>query len=173
MINILKFKNSFFILAFTVIFSLGSSYAEEQTRESVEVSDSVIEKNVPAYKMSLTRLIEEAEKNLQRVDAQIKNQEKEKLARELLEEGNSLYKTGDLENAQKKWKEALKITKDPSFKKYIKESEKQALKEKEEKDRARKLEEKAKKKASYEAKLEAKKQAHLEAKKKKLESKKK
>lgn len=161
-------KKYILIILFAFLISMAAlSYAEESARESITVDNSVIEKEIPTYRMSLQRLIQEAEKKLKKIDKEIKNQENELIARELLEDGNTLYSESKLKEAKAKWNEALKITKDPSFKKYLKENEKRFRKETADAARLKKLEEKAKKKAAYKAKIEEKKRKRAEIKKQK------
>ena len=161
----MKTNTLYFLILFVFIASF--SHAEEPTRESIAVNNAAIEKEIPSYRMSLQRLIKEAEMNLKKVDKEIKKQENANLARKLLEEGNALYKEDNLKGAQQKWQDALKITKDPSFKKYLKENEKRFKKEAADAAHAKKLQDKKNKAAASRAKIEEKKRKIAEAKKQK------
>jgi len=85
------------------------------------------------YTCSLKQLIKEAKENIAKVDKEIekkaaedRNTRLEAQAREYFEAGNAYYKQGKLEDAKKQWQAALEITKDPSLKGYIEESDRKA-----------------------------------------------
>ena len=105
----------------------------EPEKEKVEISPEVIEKTMPSYKLNLKQLIEEAERNIKKVDDELKkqeifkrNQEKEAKCRGLFEKANALYAQGKLKEAKEEWIKALALTKDPEIQGYIREAEKRA-----------------------------------------------
>lgn len=107
-----------------------------QEKSSVEISSENIEKTLPAYNANLKKIIEEAERNIARIDGELKkreavkrNEEREAKVREHFEAGNKLHAEGRLEEAKVEWEKALEITRDPEMRGYIKESEKRARKE--------------------------------------------
>jgi len=88
------------------------------------------------YTYSLKQLIEEAKKNIKKIDEELekreiekRNREREAKAREYFEKGKSLYKVGKLKEAKQAWQKTLEITKNPEMKDYIKKSEKKAKRE--------------------------------------------
>jgi len=195
-----KIKQNNFILIISLILFLNSFlFAQEPNqKQKIEINPQEIEK-IPAYKLSLKQLIQEAQKNIKKAEEKIKQQkflEKNK-AKELLvcqhfERGNLLYRQGKYEEAKKEWFEAIKITEDPAMKEYIKNLEritqeeeaikKRQLQEVKTEELAQKKEEISRqiqkryiKRLSLRQRkvLEKEKQARLEKKKRKIEEEKK
>ncbi|MCK4946873.1 MAG: hypothetical protein KAS46_00720, partial [Candidatus Aureabacteria bacterium] len=88
------------------------------------------------YTLNLKQLIKETEKNIKKVENEIeegkindRNRKREDEVKKHFEKGNILHKEGKLKEAKKEWQKALKISKDPEMKGYIKESAKRAKKE--------------------------------------------
>ena len=164
----------------TILVFLFSNTLLAETDTKMPVKKESVEKNMPSYSLSLKQMIEQAKKNIKKVDDEIRVRGNEEKAREHFDKGNQLYKSGDLAGAKEEWEKALKLTDDPKMKNYIKRQEKNEREEMEKQERAakekqRKLDEakKEKEKAAREAKREAErkqkeaeKQARLEAKKK-------
>ena len=104
--------------------------------EKLEIQPEAVAKTMPAYKFTLKQLIEEARRNILRVEEDIRQQEilernktREAEIREHFEKGNALYQEGKLKEAKKEWEEVLRITGDPEMKNYIRQAEKIARKE--------------------------------------------
>ena len=150
----------------TVIFLLTSgipAFAEEPKQDK-------------GYTYNLKQLMEQTEKNIEKVDEKLKeqeiekeNQKRETEAREHFEKGNTLYEGGKLKEAKKEWQRALEITKDPQMKDYVRDSEKKARKEelaqrKEQREKQRRLEAEQREKERLER--ERQKQLELEKKEK-------
>ncbi len=126
--------------------------ADTQKRDSSKKAQYRTTPEIKGYTYNIKRLLEQIEENLQRVDEEIKeaeirkrNEEREAKVIEYFERGNAFYKEGKLKEAKKEWQRALKISKDPEMKDYIKKAEKRAREEelarkKEEKERQRRLE---------------------------------
>lgn len=151
----------------SLAFMLSVAYSEEtsDTKSSIEIKPENIEKSVPSYNLSLKKLIEEAEKNIKKIDGDIKereilkrNQEREDSAREHFEKGNRLYAEGKAEEAREEWQKSLDITKDPEMREYVRKSEERAWEE----ERARKKEEAARQEALAAEKKEAERLARAE-----------
>lgn len=133
-------------------------------------------KQEKGYTYSLKQLIEQTEKNIEKVDEKLKereieeeNRKRELEAREHFEKGNALYKEGKLKEAKSQWQKALEITKDPQMKSYVKMSERRARKEelvrkREEKEKQRRFEAEQREKERLER--ERQKQLELEKKEK-------
>ncbi len=135
-------KLKFFIIILITVFIPASIYAQE-----IEIKSEKVAEKLPSYPYNLKRLIREAERNLKKVNKQIKekealekNREKEKVAREHFEKGNTFHKEGKLEEAKKEWQEIIEISKDPEIKDYIRKAEKIAREEKITKEKKRKEE---------------------------------
>ncbi|NQT23405.1 MAG: tetratricopeptide repeat protein [Candidatus Omnitrophica bacterium] len=97
--------------------------------KKIEISEKIIEKELPFYRFSLKELIEEVDKNIKKAELGIKgkkvrvrNQGREKLIREHFAKGLSLYKEGKLDEARKELLTALEISQHPDMEDYIKES---------------------------------------------------
>jgi tetratricopeptide (TPR) repeat protein len=93
-------------------------------------------KHQKGYTYNLEELSRKAENNIKKVNKKLEERKKEELnkereleAKDCFEKGNMLYGQGKLEEAKKEWQKALSITKDPSMKKYVRESEKKARNE--------------------------------------------
>ncbi len=125
-----------------LVFVSGRLYAQE-----IEIKTQEVERKIPSYSYNLKELIKEAEKNLKKVDEEIRkrdvlkeNREKEKIAIEHFEKGNRLYQEGNLDEAKKEWKNVMEISKDPDMKDYIFKAERRAKEEKILKERKKKEE---------------------------------
>lgn len=144
----LKFMTSFITIAFLLISTI-PAFSQEQRAEK-------------GYTYNLKQLIEQVKKNIKKADDELKkreigkrNQQRENEAREYFEKGNALYEEGKLKEAKQAWYNALKITKEPGMKGYIKKTAKRALEEtrarkKEERERQKKLKAEQKKKRQQE-----------------------
>ena len=131
-----------FLLIF--IFFSGNIYTHAREKQ-VEIPRKIIEKEMPAYAKNLKQLLGEAEQNLAKIETELKkradfknNQEKERFIRKCFEEGNLLYKQGYPEKAVKEWEKALKISKTPEMRGYIRCYEKKLKKEEARKEKAEK-----------------------------------
>jgi len=82
------------------------------------------------YSYNLKNLLEETQENLEKVEQEIENREKEARIRMYFEKGNELYEEGKLKEAKSQWQKALKISKDPKMREYIKKAEIKAKEEK-------------------------------------------
>lgn len=116
------------VLIFLFIFLLIPAFCfaqeiEEPEKEKIEISPEAVEKKMSSHAFNLKQLIKEAEKNIKKVDTQIRNQEREVTVRQHFEKGNQLYQEGKLKEAKKEWQEALSITKDPEMKEYIRQAQ--------------------------------------------------
>jgi len=96
-------------------------------KQTVTVSQETISKEMPNYAFNLKRLIKKAEKNIEKLDAEIKNQIREKRIRECLDKTQALYDQGVLEEAEKEMEKANKLSDDPQFRKYLQRSNKRGL----------------------------------------------
>jgi colicin import membrane protein len=141
----------------------------EADKEKLEISLETVEKAMPVYSLSLKQLIEEAEKNIKKVDKELKeqkifreNRERETKVREYFEKGNLLYGEGKLEEAKKEWQEAVSITGVSEMKGYIQEAERKAR----EAELAR---QKAEEERQRQIAAEKREQARLEAEKRRQE----
>lgn len=83
---------------------------------------------------SLSELIRQAERNIQKVDGILNERElaernaaREEQARLSIERGNRLYAEGDLAGARKAWREALSITDNPEMERYLAEEQRKAM----------------------------------------------
>lgn len=88
------------------------------------------------YTLSLKELINQAQENIDKVDAQLEkkkidreNEERESLARAHFQKGNTLYKQGKLKEAREEWQKALDLTSHPDMKEYIRQSDRKARQE--------------------------------------------
>ncbi|NQU73233.1 MAG: tetratricopeptide repeat protein, partial [Candidatus Omnitrophica bacterium] len=122
---------------------------------------------VRGYTYNLKRLLITMEEKVKTIDEEIKeravrgrNEEREARVIECFERANALYEKGRLQEAKKEMQKALKVSRDPEMKRYIKESEKR-LKEQE---CARKKEEHEKQKRVKAAQKEKERQLNDQAK---------
>lgn len=106
---------------------------EKAEKEIVEVKPEAVERVMPAYKLNLKQFIEEAKRNIKKVEEEIRQQEilernraREVKIREHFEKGNSLYREGRLKEAKVEWEKALDFAKDPELRDYIREAAKRA-----------------------------------------------
>ncbi|MFH1190228.1 MAG: hypothetical protein V1682_06010 [Candidatus Omnitrophota bacterium] len=121
----------------TQAFSQEKSGTEQSvSSEKVEISSENIEKTLPSYNANLKKIIEEVERNIARIDGELKkreavkrNEDREAEVREYFEAGNKLRDEGKFEEAKAEWEKALDITRDPEMRGYIKQSEAKARKE--------------------------------------------
>ena len=132
-------------------------------------------KAAKGYTYNLKQLMEQAEKNIKKVDENLKekeiekrNQQRESEAIGYFEKGNVFYKEGKLKDAKKEWQKALEITKDPQMKNYLRDNEKKARKEElaRKKDQKKK-QDKLKAEQREKERLERERQKQLELEKKK------
>jgi hypothetical protein len=123
-------------LILTMIFSMTSFLSDLPAQEASDgrakatVQKDTIEKETPSLSLSLKQIMEQAEKNIQKVNDELTARRKEQEAKENFDEGTRLYQAGDMEGAKKSWQKALDISKDPSMRAHIKKIEKEAAQEK-------------------------------------------
>lgn len=125
------------VIAGIFLLSAGLLFAQVSDEKTIgEVDSGVAAKETPSYSLNLKQLMKEAEKNIEKIDGELKKQEaeeenkkKEIEAREHFDKGNQLSNQGDLKGAKEEWQKALDITKDPEMKDYIRTSESRAKKE--------------------------------------------
>ncbi|MFC1480210.1 hypothetical protein ACFL5Y_02035, partial [Candidatus Omnitrophota bacterium] len=174
-------RKTFLVYLVLSVFAINSSYAQEtvskqaapqkqeasqktevsQKKEKITVSQEIVKKDFPSYNYTLKQLIAEADKNLKKVNFELQGKETEEEARKHFDEGNRLYKEGELAAAKKEWQKALKLTDDPQMKKYIRGSEKKA-KQAQDQQKRQELEQKRAEKKQQEA-LEKQKRAQEKA----------
>jgi len=124
-------------IIFTAIIASYCSHAQELTSvqptplKKIEISEKIIEKELPFYRYSIKELIEEVEKNIKKAEKGIvdeklreKNLDRELAIRKHYIEGMYLYKHGKLEESRKEFLKALEISQDPEMEGYIKKSAK-------------------------------------------------
>ena len=70
-------KNKILII-YTLIFLSSFCYAEEETKETIEINEAIIRKGIPCYGASLKRIISTAERNLKKVNKKLRKKEREK-----------------------------------------------------------------------------------------------
>ena len=140
--------------------------------KKAEISPDVIEKKMPSYAYNLKQLIKEAEKNIKKVDEDIRqaeilenNKKREIEVRDHFEHGNQLYSQGKPKEAKQEWEQAINITKDPEMKDYVKAAEKKAV---EEEKKAREEQQKVREEQAR-LEREQKEKARLNAEKKRQE----
>lgn len=146
------------IVAVVVLFSCVSlGYARKGLDEDISLEGAKIR----SYTLNLKQLVKEAEKNIKKVEGEIEereiencNRQREDEIRKHFERGNTLYKEGKLEEAKIEWQKALKISKDPEIRDYIRGSEKRAKQE--ELERRKKLKKKEERKRQKELGAEKK-----------------
>ena len=122
------------VAAILGMFLLGNSSLSAQEEEGpVEELQFPTKPKAQGYTYNLKHLLEQAEKNIQKVEEEIKqveirkrNKERETRAIEHFENGNQLYQEGKLKEAREQWEKTLKLSKDPGMKGYIKEAGKRA-----------------------------------------------
>jgi tetratricopeptide (TPR) repeat protein len=123
-------------LILTMVFSITSFLSDSPAQEASDgrakatVQKDTIEKETPSLSLSLKQIMEQAEKNIQKVNDELTARRKEQEAKESFDEGTRLYQAGDIEGAKKSWQKALDISKDPSMRAHIKKVEKEAAQEK-------------------------------------------
>lgn len=95
----------------------------------ITVPPKEISQLMPAQHLNLKQLIEEAQKNIKKVDAELEkqkvfeqNRKKELEARRHFEKGNKLFKQGKLLDAKKEWAQTLDMTQDKDFKGYMRQT---------------------------------------------------
>ncbi|MDI6758253.1 MAG: hypothetical protein QMD94_01040 [Candidatus Omnitrophota bacterium] len=189
------------IISGIIFFSRISSFAQEETQpktaqgkavplesgqvEKAEVGSYVTEKAMPSYNLSLKQIIEEAKKNIKKVDEKIRegeifkrNQEREIKIRQYFDQGNLLFEQGKLKKARENWDKVLQIINEPEMKDYIQKEEKtavlqellqkqqEALKQKEEEAKQKEEELARQKEEQEQERLEKQRQKEEEAKQK-------
>ncbi|MCM8760829.1 MAG: hypothetical protein NC938_07575 [Candidatus Omnitrophica bacterium] len=137
------------ILVITTVmcaFALGSVWAQgtsEGSRQEsanqvrLEVSDKILDKDLPSYKTNLKEIVREAEYNLKRIDGTLRERDNEKIAKEKFERANELVKEGKFEEAKNEYEAAKKLTTNMDFKRTIKESEQKIASKANEQERDR------------------------------------
>lgn len=138
-----------------------------QAREKIAVEPEVIEKTMPSYRLNLKQLIEEAKRNIKKIDEEMKqaeiqkqNKEREERAREHFERGKKLSQEGKPDEARQEWQKVLEMSKNPGMKAYIKEAKKRTRKE----ELARKKEEQIQVRERARRERESQRQIELEKK---------
>lgn len=126
--------------------------AAEEEKIKIEISEREINSRVPSLKNNLKDIIRDADANIKRIDNVLKAEESERGAREHFVKGNSLYKEGKFEEAEKEWNTALGLAKDPEFRKGIRGCLKRAARQIRIAKGKREAEEWAKKKAELRGK---------------------
>lgn len=131
------------LLVFIIIFTLTLSPATREvfaqgspdSKKTVEIKTKTVKEAAPYYATSLKKIKKQATKNLKKINSELKARENEKAAKEFFDEGNLLYKEGDLPEAEKKWEKALDITKDRDLKSQIRKAKKMARQERAEQEK--------------------------------------
>jgi tetratricopeptide (TPR) repeat protein len=128
---------------------------ESEQVEKAEFGLEVTEKVMPSYGLSLKEIIEEAKKNIKKVEERMReqeifkrNQEREIKIRQYFKQGNLLFEQGKLKEANEAYNKVLRIIKEPEMKDYIQKTEKITF----EKELIRKQEELARQKQEREQK---------------------
>jgi type II secretory pathway component PulC len=112
-----------FLLVSVVVFILtGNTYVAYSQNETFEVDQAVVEKILSTNTVSLRRIMKDAEKNLERVNSDILRQKNEETAKNLIEEGKQLYKSGQIEEANKIWEKSAKLSNDPAIMEYLEQT---------------------------------------------------
>ncbi len=138
------------------------------------------------FTYNLKRLIDEAKKTVKKIDDELekeeiekRNRQREAMVKEHFEKGETLYREGKPKEAKKELLEAIRITKDPEMKSYIRNSERSMRKEelarrKEEEEGKRRLkaERKEEERLERERQRQLEKQRKVEERKKEEEAKK-
>lgn len=129
------FSFSIIIAALSPVYAFAQGVETVQTQKQPAVEEIVIpaeevEKALPRYSMNLKRLLEEAKRNITKVDEEIlrrklveRNRGREAEINEHFDRGNRLYEEGRLEEAKVEWQKTLEISKHPEMKEYIRRAE--------------------------------------------------
>lgn len=96
---------------------------------------TVVEK-IPDHPLSLKRIMRQAEKNVEKLDEEIKIRKNKEKASRLFEEGRLLYDAGDIEGAEKIWQEALDTSRDRSTRDYIRKARREMAKQRRYREKA-------------------------------------
>lgn len=96
-------------------------------KQTVTVSQETITKEMSNYAFNLKQLTKKAEKNIEKLDAEIKNQIREKRMQECLEKAQTLYNQGKLEEAEEEMEKADILSNDPQLRRYLQKSNKRDL----------------------------------------------
>jgi len=125
-IRILCFIALVMLISSNILYSEDDNYAKND-KDIVEVDSQIIKDEIPYYKTSLKQLLQDAEKNIKKIDKDIADQqfldtykEKADTIREYIAKANNLKKEGNLQEAKRYYKMALEISKEPEMKKYMK-----------------------------------------------------
>ena len=114
------------LISSNILYSEDDNYAKND-KDIVEVDSQIIKDEIPYYKTSLKQLLQDAEKNIKKIDKDIADQqfldtykEKADTIREYIAKANNLKKEGNIQEAKRYYKMALEISKEPEMKKYMK-----------------------------------------------------
>ncbi len=118
-------------ILFVPLFAAFSSFpcsplSAEEDQPKYEISREIVETTLSTQTISLKKMIKEAEKKLHKVNQLIQEQKKEEAVEELIQKGNQLNSSGDLEEARKYWEKAYEISKDPAIKAHLSQAERVA-----------------------------------------------
>jgi hypothetical protein len=124
----MKLRN---ILALIIVSSLlpcplSTAQNRSSDDEKARVKEDIVKQEAPSFSLSLKKIMEQAEKNIQKVNDELTARKNEEKARQSFEEGNRFYRAGDLDGAKKAWQKALDVTEDPSMRDHIRKAEKEA-----------------------------------------------
>ena len=93
---------------------------EPAEKTKIEVSDQVIDEELPSLRTNLKDVIFEAEQNIKNVNRQLKVEGDDKAVREHIDKGCSLYNGGKAAEAKREWEDALKLSTDPAVRGQMK-----------------------------------------------------
>lgn len=119
--NILKTAS---LLALVSILPSGIVYSQE-TSDRYEISQDIVDKVLTTNTISMRRILKEAEKNIQKVNNTILEQQNKGSAKEFLDKGNALYAAGNYQEAKEQWEKAALLSDNPTdIKNHILQTEK-------------------------------------------------
>ncbi|MFH1753296.1 MAG: hypothetical protein ABH875_03840 [Candidatus Omnitrophota bacterium] len=142
----------------------------EMVKVKIEISQQIIDRQMTAYKGNLKEIVKEADKNLKKIDGELKGQESGEAVTNHIKAADAYYAEGKIEEAKAEFKAAMVAASTPAMKKSIKEKERALDKKAKEMELKTRQEARAKKDAAKKAKLEAAKKAKEEAARLKAES---
>lgn len=120
--TLLNFRVASFMLA--VLF-LSSQYClfAEGTSGKYEISPDIVEKVLSSGTISLNRIAQDAEKNIQKVNKSLQDIKNKETVTQLITEGQELYAAGHFDEAKNKWAQAEKISTDSIVRDHLKQIE--------------------------------------------------